>query len=143
MSGTWKALSVCHYNLKYITTIRVIVVSAIGFNFAGLLMLPFIGSSGYATTLVSAFCAMLFYSVLTLLSMLISESKIVSFSIPVLWVFFWGTFPNFFNTYRICTLLTDIPITVSSIATAILLVIYITELRGFVLRGMRSAVYVV
>ncbi|MFP3153414.1 hypothetical protein LQZ18_03100 [Lachnospiraceae bacterium ZAX-1] len=142
MSGTWEVLSVCRYNLKYITAIRVIVVSAAGFAFVPLLALPLVGTGAYGDVLISAFCAMFLYGTLSLLSMLISESKITLFALPVLWTLLWGAALIRFTPTGVEQLLSDIPIAFTGGAAILSIAIYIVQLRLFIMRSTRSAVYI-
>jgi hypothetical protein len=140
MSNTWEVLSVCRYNLKYITAIRVIVVSAAGIVFVPLLTLPLIGTGAYGGVLLSSFCAMFLYGTLSLASMLISESKSNGIVLPILWIVVWGTALIGLTPSGVERLLSDIPIAYTGGAAILLSMIYIRLLRTFIMRITRSAV---
>jgi len=141
MCGTWQALSVCRYNLKYLTAIRVIVVSAAGILFVPLVTLPLVGTEEYLRILVSAFTSMLFYAVLTLLSLLISESQPLQLAVPVLWILTWGMAFIFASPPEMEKALSGISAQFIVVAAVLLLLFYLIELRIFIMRSTRSAAY--
>jgi hypothetical protein len=140
MCGTWEVLMSCRYNLKYLTALRVIVVSASGLLFLPLITLPLAGTGKYLPILIGAFCAMFLYSCLTLLFLLISESFAFQLVLPILWVSVWGILLFGITPLGVERFLAGIPLAVSGGLAVSLLLLYLAELRVFILRSTDTAV---
>lgn len=143
MSGTWPVLASCRYNLRHIAALRMMLVSAAGLLFIPIVTLPFAGTAAYPSITASAFCAMFLYSTLTLLSLLVSESLISQFSVPVLWTLFWGV--GFIltesETLDIEQFFVDISAAASGITALVLFCAYLMALRAYILQPGRRKTY--
>jgi hypothetical protein len=80
---------------------------------------------------------MFFYSGLTLLAMLISESFSLQLSVPLVWVLGWGLLIVAYTPLGVENLLANIPPLYSGFVALILLTLYLAELRIFVLQSAR------
>jgi len=136
MSGTWQVLSVCRYNLKFITAVRVIIVSLAGAVFLIAITLPLSVYPEYPRMLGFAFCAMFFYGSFTLLTLMISESKAKQGILPIIWFIVW-TFLCLVAPRETEGFLSGIPITILIAVAVGLCALYLFEMRLFVLRSTR------
>ena len=137
MCGTWAVLASCRYNLKYITAIRVMLVSLAGMIFIPIVTAPFIGTAEYPKIVAAAFCAMFLYSTLTLLSLLVSESLLFQLVLPITWILFWGLLLIAFEPLQLEIFFAQLPLTVCLFAAFVMLCVYLPVLRVFVLRSTR------
>lgn len=140
MTKTREVLSSCRYNLKYITAIRTVIVSAAGMVFIPLTTLPLVLTGEYPNILAAAFCCVFLYSILTLLMLLISESVASHLAPPLIWIFLWGLLTLTFTPLRIERFLSSVPFIFSITFALVLLLLYIIQLRVFILKATRRAV---
>ena len=141
MSGTWEVLASCRYNLKHITAIRAIIVSLAGMVFIPITTLPFIGTPVYWNVLTMSFCSIFLYSTFTLLSLLVSESLISQFSVPVLWSLFWSVMILTSGFEGAGKLLSGIPLWVSGAAAIIIFIMFFAEFQVLVMRSTKRTNY--
>ncbi|MDR0984682.1 MAG: hypothetical protein LBL93_06765 [Ruminococcus sp.] len=135
LTGTLDVLTSCRYNLKYITAVRVIIVSAAGIGFLLVTTLPMIGTIMYPKIVLLCFSAMFLYSSLSLLFLFFSESHFVQFAMPVLWATFWSVSCIVFTPQKVEIFLSGIPVSAILLVLALLITAYILELRVLVLRA--------
>ena len=140
MTKTFEVLASCRYNLKYVAAVRVMIVSAMGTVFIPLSTLPFAFKAEYPRIIAAAFCAMLLYSSLTLLLLLISERKALQFAAPLLWLAGWGLPMITLTPFRVERFIANIPSLVIVFSACALLALYLMELRVFIMRTTRRAV---
>jgi hypothetical protein len=140
ITKTWEVLTACRYNLRHLTAIRLIIVSAAGLLFIPLVTLPLIEYGKYARVIAAAFCALFLYSVLTLTLLLISERAASRLAAPVLWVCSWGLLFVNYSVPEIEGFIAAVPAAVTVILAASLVALYLLELRLFILRATRFAV---
>lgn len=141
MTKTSEVLSSCRYNLKYITAVRTIIVSAAGIVFVPLTTLPLITTKMYPYILAAVFCSIFLYSILTLLMLLISESVASHLAPPFLWTSLWGVLTIVYTPLQIERFLSSVPLIFSISLALVLLLLYIIQLRVFILKTTRRAVY--
>jgi hypothetical protein len=141
MTGTWEVIASCRYNMKYVTAIRVMLVSAAGMVFIPLTTLPLISTAQYPNIIAAAFCAMFLYSALSLLTLLISESLIFQFAAPVMWSVGWGLALVVYSPLRVENFLANVPIVFSAVTACLLLSLYLFELRIFIMRATRRVAF--
>lgn len=141
MTKTSEVLSSCRYNLKYITAVRTIIVSVVGIVFIPLATLPLITTKMYPYILAAVFCSILLYSILTLLMLLISESVVSHLAPPFIWTSLWGVLTIVYTPLQIERFLSSVPLIFSISLAFVLLLLYIIQLRVFILKTTRRAVY--
>lgn len=137
MTKTWEVLASCRYNLKYVTAIRVMIVSAAGMIFIPLSTLPLAVRAEYPNIIAAAFGSMFLYSALTLLLLLISESLILKHIAPMIWIVGWGLLLVTFTPLQVERFIANIPLAISILLACVLLALYLLELRVFIMRTTR------
>ena len=140
MTKTSEVLSSCRYNLKYITAVRTILVSAAGIVFIPITTLPLITTKMYPYILAAIFCSIFLYSILTLLMLLISESVASHLAPPIIWTSLWGLLIISFSPLKIERFFSSVPLIFSISLAFALLLLYIIQLRVFILKTTRRAV---
>lgn len=140
MTKTSEVLSSCRYNLKYITAVRTILVSAAGIVFIPITTLPLITTKMYPYILAAVFCSIFLYSILTLLMLLISESVASHLAPPIIWTSLWGLLIISFTPLKIERFFSSVPLIFSISLAFALLLLYIIQLRVFILKTTRRAV---
>ena len=141
MTKTSEVLSSCRYNFKYITAVRTIIVSAAGIVLIPITTLPLITTKMYPYILAAVFCSVFLYSILTLLMLLISESVASHLAPPFIWISLWGLLTLAFTPLQIEHFLSSVPLIFSISLAFVLLLLYIIQLRVFILKTTRRAVY--
>jgi len=134
MSGTWQVLAACRYNLRHITAVRLVIISLAGMAFISLATLPLAGSPDYPRLLLSSFCAVFLYGSLTLLALLVSQSRAAQLILPALWLAAWGLLITL-APHETEDLLSHAPPVFSLIVSAALGAAYLLELRIYILRA--------
>ncbi|MCL2627920.1 MAG: hypothetical protein FWD44_04385 [Oscillospiraceae bacterium] len=141
MTGTWEVISSCRYNLRYITSVRLIIVSAAGIIFVPIATFPLLQTDMYQSVVTSALLAALTYSTMSLLALLISESFVSKVSVPVIWAAGWSLAAILFSPIEIESFLASMPLALSVSLICALFVIYLIELRMYIKRTLRLAYF--
>lgn len=140
MTKTSEVLSSCRYNLKYITAVRTILVSAAGIVFIPITTLPLITTKMYPHILAAVFCSIFLYSILTILMLLISESAASHLAPLIIWTSLWGLLTISFTPLKIERFFSSVPLIFTISLAFALLLLYIIQLRLFILKTTRRAV---
>jgi len=143
ITGTWEVLKTCRYDLKYITSMRIIIVTFAGLILITLSTLPLIQFEHYLKILLSAFFAFFLYHVIALVFLLISESFSCRILAPVCWLIGWGVLHIIFGASRIELFFYNAPIMLITCLTCLFIAIFILELRVFILRLTRRVGHVI
>ncbi len=139
MTGTWQILMVCRYNLKYVSALRMILISIAGVLFVPIITLPTAGMEEYVRLVALAFCAMFLYGAMTLLALLASRSLVAWLVVPIVWLFGWGAGLVFASPARVERALSDIPPMIGIVAAVLIFLLYLVEMRLYILRRTQPA----
>ena len=135
MTGTWEVISSCRYDLKYITAVRLIIISLAGIVFIPIVMLPLSNKDFYLNILTSALFSLLLYSTFSLLMLLISESLTSRLAVPVIWVTGWVLISFMFTVEEVGLFLNSLPVSLNVVFICVLLILYLIEVRVYIKRA--------